>query len=147
MTERWIPVPRFVGRYEISDLGRVRSVARYIQTGFGFRWQPSKIVGERGHRGYAYVMLWKNGKRKNLRVNRLVLTAFVGPRPSHVEAMHTLPDRLDNRLTNLEWGTAEQNREERHVRDVGPPGYSMAEATEFLREIEKAERLKGIGNV
>lgn len=109
MTERWLPVKYYVGLYEVSDLGRVRSLVRGTKR------------GKRGGRvlkpvptppGYLYVLLSKppNLKRRNLSLHRLVLEAFVGPCPDGMEARH-FPDNdpANCKLVNLSWGTRSQN--------------------------------------
>jgi len=95
--ERWLPVPGYEGRYEVSDLGRVR--------------------GQRGHRkpwiagkGYLYLSLHRGrGTRKNFTIHQLVLLAFVGPRRLDQECRHLDGNKLNNRLANLAWGTASEN--------------------------------------
>jgi len=138
VTERWVDVPGHEGLYEVSTYGNVRSVARYINTGFGRRWQAQALTYQGIHRGYAYVFLNKKGKRKVWRVNRLVLTAFVGPQPMHIEAMHVDPDSLNNCLDNLQWGTAEQNRQERYER-LHNKGMNPMDAIELLQRIQEME--------
>jgi hypothetical protein len=64
--------------------------------------------------GYRTVCLSSGGRHKNFYVHDLVLSAFVGPRPTHEhEACHRNGERADNRLDNLRWGTVQENAEER----------------------------------
>lgn len=58
-------------------------------------------------------MLYGGGTRKNARLNRIVLEAFVGPQPPGKEAAHINGDRLDNRASNLEWVAHTRNCEQR----------------------------------
>lgn len=82
----------------VSDLGRV---ARLLKTD-----TPSK-------RGYARVNI-KNRFGVNVvrLVHQLVLEAFVGPRPPGALTRHINDDGMDNRLTNLRWGTTRENVED-----------------------------------
>jgi len=60
--------------------------------------------------GYYYVGLY-NGKNacKRTRISCLVLETFVSPRPAGMWALHKTPNRFNNRLNNLYWGTPKQN--------------------------------------
>lgn len=146
--EQWISVPGHEGLYEVSDFGRIRSIARYVRTGrggTGRRWLAARIIYQAPKRGgYMHVWLNKDGKRTCWRVHRLVLTAFVGPGQG-LEAMHG-PDTdvQNNALANLSWGTPQRNREERHMRYNGhEPGgggatsMSFVDAMDILNKQEK----------
>lgn len=61
--------------------------------------------------GYLYVDL-RTGKRRNKRVNVLVLEAFMGPRPRGTECRHLDGNRINNRLENLRWGTRSENMQD-----------------------------------
>lgn len=112
MEERWLPCPEFSG-YEVSDLGRVRSIPRRGTSG---RLVTPDVV----HNGYLRVALWREGRRTWARLHRLVLLAFVGPCPELHEGAHTPnPDRLDCRLTNLKWELISVNRTEANQRRSG----------------------------
>lgn len=60
--------------------------------------------------GYLRISLYENGNRWDTTVHRLVLSAFVGPRPRGQVARHLNGIRHDNRLLNLAWGTSGENR-------------------------------------
>ena len=108
MVERWMPVRGFEGLYEVSDLGRVRSIDRIVRCarGRGHRTIPGrtlKVKTER--RGYQVVALMPlSGGYRYLSVHRLVLEAFVGTSPSDQhECRHGNGAYGDNRLSNLSW--------------------------------------------
>lgn len=98
--EKWKPVRGYQGLYEVSDLGRVRSLITSIMLS----------VRGTGPGGRPRVCLSKNRKRHWKLVYRLVLEAFRGPCPKGKEACH-YPDRTvtNCRLKNLHWGTHEEN--------------------------------------
>src|SRR5258708_1594768 len=104
--ERWLPVPGYEGLYEVSDLGRVRSIAHSTRAGMrgGQMLKP-----QFNSRGYHHVGLRRDGKKAALRLNRLVLAAFAGPCPPGEVARHGPGGKLDNRLTNLSYGTQREN--------------------------------------
>lgn len=98
--EEWRPIPGFDGRYEVSDQGRVRSLIR----GRILSPKPER------HSGYMCIELRPQPRlAKTLRVHRLVLEAFVGPRPDGMLARHLNGNPTDNRLANLAWGTPLEN--------------------------------------
>ena len=104
--ERWAAVPGYEGWYEVSDLGRVRSVTRTVRTSRGVRTYQGRILKRWVNaRGYASVTLAKRGECKDWFVHRLVLQAFVGEAPAGTECCHGNDIRDDNRLVNLRWDT------------------------------------------
>jgi hypothetical protein len=97
--ERWLPVPGFEHRYQVSDLGRVRRLG-------------SKAVKRlsRTHNGYLAVTLWDGGRCRGFKVHRLVLEAFGGrPFRRGEETNHKDGVKTNNRLTNLEVVSAKEN--------------------------------------
>lgn len=118
--ERWAPIPDWDGLYEVSDLGRVRSLPRVVPT--RTRWH-SRLVERRvgggilratpDTHGYARVFLTYRGQRRQLAVHRLVLEAFVGPCPPDMEGCHGPGGQADNRLVNLRWDTRRENAYDR----------------------------------
>lgn len=105
LTERWRPVKTFEESYEVSSLGRVRSVDRVVLS--RNRW-GSSAVSRKGkilaqgtdNYGYLTVMLFRNGKGRPYRVHRLVGEAFFGPRPSGMDTLHGAEGRLVNTVAN-----------------------------------------------
>ena len=101
--ETWKDVPRYEGRYQVSDLGRVRSLLNYG----GQDERVLKICTTQ--RGYRYVTL-RTGNDEERRgkqhlVHRLVLEAFVGPCPKGMRARHLDGNLANNELSNLRWDT------------------------------------------
>lgn len=119
--EIWLPVVDYEGLYEVSDLGRVRSVDHVVTS--GNRWgpfqkfYPGRIRKQRiGAHDYLQIWLSRNGKLKLWYVHRLVGEAFLGPLPPGLETRHGPGGKLDNRLANLCYGTRLQNAGDK-VRD------------------------------
>lgn len=111
--ETWKPVVGFEGLYEVSDLGRVRSLDRELT--FINRWGSKTTYIKRGKilkaykntdRGnYMYVNLHNNNEQHMRRVHRLVVFAFIGNIPSGLVVCHNNNDPSDNRLFNLRLDT------------------------------------------
>lgn len=76
--------------------------------------RPGKMVG-----GYLFVNLYQAAKVKTpVTVHRLVLEAFVGPRPDGMECRHLDGDPANNRLANLAWGSPVENASDRKRHQV-----------------------------
>lgn len=106
--ERWLPVVGYEGLYEVSDFGRVKSLARNKSNGV---WQAGRVLRPGPQRrGYLTVSLCDvAGVKKSRRVHRLVLAAFVGECPPGLLVCHRNDVPADNRLSNLYYGTRSEN--------------------------------------
>lgn len=117
--EEWRPVVGYEGQYEVSSLGRVRSLDREIEI-----YQKNRYLVQR-RRGnflklsisavgaYRRVTLQRDGKGRLKQVHRLVLEAFIGP-PGHGEqAAHNDGDSSNNAAGNLRWATPAGNVHDR----------------------------------
>lgn len=112
--EQWMPVPGYEGHYEVSNRGKVRSVDRVVDHGGWFRRYTGRVLSPMMHTsGYRAVNLKMSGRQKIAMVHALVLLAFSGPAPAGMEARHLNGDRLDNRASNLAWGTRQENADDR----------------------------------
>lgn len=109
--EHWLPVVGYEGSYEVSDLGRVRSLDRYVPQGDHRKLCHGQMLQPGRHRkGHLYVRLGAASRGEtNTWIHHLVLHAFVGPRPPGLECRHLNGNPADNRVCNLKWGTASEN--------------------------------------
>lgn len=113
MGERWKAVLGYEGLYEVSDLGRVRSLDRWVENNGGQQFRrgvvrTSSWRGPERHR-MLYVDLWRDGSYRARKVHHLVLEAFVAPRPGRLHGLHGDGDQSNNRPENLRWGTRTEN--------------------------------------
>lgn len=94
----------YSGLYQVSNLGRVRSL-NYRRSG-----QVKVLKPRKNNCGYLYVGLNKNGNRKDFLVHRLVATAFI-PNPHGLPEVNHIRefDKDDNSIENLEWCTSKYN--------------------------------------
>lgn len=106
--EIWRVVPRHPG-YEVSTLGRVRSLPRSFTDRLGrTRVVPGQILKPQARD--AYYLSVSLGKRRSARIHDLVAEAFLGPRPKGFLVLHRDDDGHHNELTNLRYGSHAANR-------------------------------------
>ena len=106
MEEKWRDVKGYEGKYQVSNMGRVKSL--YDGRHKIFREKILKPGKDRG--GYLYVLLCRNGEHKMYKVHRLVLMTF-NPIDGMDELLvnHKDEDKTNNNLNNLEWCTTLYN--------------------------------------
>lgn len=110
MIENWRPVVGYEGLYEVSDQGRVRSVARLVEFKDGRRrLYAGKILKHGFSKGYPRVNLSRGDVAYCALIHQLVLSAFVGPMPEGNEVRHYDGDRENCTLGNLLYGTTSDN--------------------------------------
>jgi hypothetical protein len=138
--EEWRDVPGFAGYYEVSNLGRVRSLSRAIRTAYGAtKFHEGRVmVPVPDKDGYPRVVLRVDGKHQTRRVHRLVCEAFNGP-PNilHRNVDHIDGDRANAHAANLRWVSHAENMHFRH-RKTGTRGEKIggSKLTELaVREI------------
>lgn len=112
MNEIWKDVVGWEGLYEVSNMGNVRSVDRYLghpksPTG---AFRKGKMLIPRSKK-YADIHLWKNSKYVSTHVHRLVALAFIPNPENKPEVNHMDGNRLNNNVNNLEWVTKQENME------------------------------------
>jgi len=101
MEENWLPVAGYEGLYEVSDLGRVKSLAK---CGKQERILKPKIRKD----GYLGITLTHNKKQNVFPIHRLVLQTFQ-PTKKYLICDHKNHIKNDNRLCNLRWATISEN--------------------------------------
>lgn len=139
----------------VRDIKHVYPVSKTRPIGFSFPGYSATSNGQiiedktgkalkqsKNSSGYKFVKL--EGIRERHLVSRLVLTAFIGPRPTKVhQADHRSGIKTDNRLENLEWVTPKENmrrREKRlNVHPNTPNKYSRTEIYRMSNSIERGE--------
>lgn len=111
MTE-WRDIPGYEGRYQASDDGRIKSLARkYINVNGARRTTPECVLSAAAGGGrYLLVNLFTYGVGKSWKVHQLVTRTFHGPRPfPDAQVRHIDGDSFNNHAANLCWGTPAEN--------------------------------------
>ena len=111
MEEIWKPIVGYEGYYEVSNLGRVRSIDRFVIDKTGRRqFKKGTLLNYRPDRqGYCIVSLSINRKYKTKCVHTLVADAFI-PNPDNLpQVNHKDEVKSNNCVDNLEWCTAKYN--------------------------------------
>lgn len=108
--EIWKDIPDYKGVYQVSNLGRIRSLDRYVKrgkSGFFKEGQIQKL--QNNGNGYLYKQLKHKGRHRNFYIHRLVLMVFIGERPDGMVVCHKDGDRTNNNLNNLRYDTPLEN--------------------------------------
>ena len=106
VSEIWRDIPGYEGLYQVSSEGLVRSVKR------------EKLLRlQLNNSGYLRTNLSKQGKCKYVFAHRLVALAFLGAPEKGIDVNHIDGNKLNNRLSNLEYVTRSQNM--KHARSMG----------------------------
>jgi hypothetical protein len=110
LLEIWKNVVGYQGRYIVSGTGEIRSLCR--------KGMPRRISTRFDQHGYLVVSIMNNGKRKTVKVHRIVAMAFCEGRSRFKKYVnHKNGVKTDNSIENLEWCTPSHNV--RHALKIG----------------------------
>lgn len=111
--EIWKDIPEFEGLYQVSNLGRVKSLKRTIITSNGKKvtYKPKYLSILEHYKGYLYTRIQYKNNQKSFYIHRLVAQAFI-PNPNNLpEVNHIDGDKTNNCVENLEWCNDTENKE------------------------------------
>lgn len=137
MKELWKDIAGYEGKYQISNLGRVRSL---LNSRGNKREQPKILKTSIDRWGYLVLALCKNSTGKMFKVHRLVAQAFLLNPENKPEVNHKDGNKLNNTALNLEWVTPKENI--RHafktgLRKKGEESHRAKLTNEQVRQIRK----------
>lgn len=140
MKEIWKDIPGYEGRYQVSSLGRVKSMTYRGSSG------EKVLKPYKDFKGYYRVILCTHkAKSKHChQIGRLVLEAFCGPCPVGYEAAHLNGSPSDNRVNNLRWVTPTENNrhKEAHGTKLQGSTHPMAKLNErTVMDIRRKSRI------
>lgn len=112
ITEDWKDIKGYEGYYQISNMGNIRSVDKYVVNNkngsLAFK-KGKPLKPQKQNSGYLYISLSREDKRKNFLIHRLVAEAFI-PNPDKLEQVnHKDENKHNNNIENLEWCTQAYN--------------------------------------
>ena len=108
--EIWKDIIGYEGLYQVSNLGRVKALAKTFKGGNGgVHYNPDKILKPAVVRGYSHTTLTVGGKPKIFKTHRLVALAFLPNPETKKQVNHINGNKLNNHLSNLEWCTCGEN--------------------------------------
>ena len=131
--EEWRDISDYEGHYQVSSLGRVRSI----------KGTPIVLKEYDQANGYKQVCLWINGQKKNHLVHRLVAQAFLPNPLGLTDVNHLDEDKGNNNVYNLVWCSHRDNLNYGHAREkigAGNRGKRISETTKRKLSIDTANR-------
>lgn len=133
--EEWRDIPGYEGRYQVSNLGRVRSVDHYVTRLVKGRVLRPRIRKE----GYPIVTISGKGP---VDIHLLVASAFIGKRERGMQVRHLNGDKLDARAENLAYGTQSDNEKDKLRYGGKQKKLTAAQVLEIRKRAEAGESEK-----
>jgi len=118
MIEIFIDIKGYEGLYQISNLGRVKSLSKLVNNRYGkLSLKKEKILNPTLSNGYPHLHLCKEGKSKTFLVHKLMASNFLNhnEKGNKLVVNHINFIRDDNRLENLEIITNRENTNLKHI--------------------------------
>lgn len=110
MIEVWNYIKGYEGCYQVSNLGRIRSVERNVPRGNHTLHVKERIlIPGTDKDGYKFVLLSLNGKQRPYKIHRLVASSFIENKNNLPIINHKNEIKSDNRALNLEWCNCKYN--------------------------------------
>ena len=114
LEEIWKDIKDYEGIYQVSNLGRVKSIARKVKYSRGnhsyYQYQQERLLSaNQKSNGYLEYSLYKDSKRTHKYIHRLVADAFIDNSNNLPVVNHIDEDKQNNKVDNLEWCTVSYN--------------------------------------
>ena len=136
--EQWKNIEGYEGLYQISNCGRVKSF-----------YNGKELIMKLGtnEKGYSRVSLWKNHKKKDYKVHRLVAEAFLDNPDNLTEINHKDEDKSNNNVDNLEWCSHQYNINfgtaiQRRVNKISKTTYQYTLDGKLIREWKSTSEIE-----
>lgn len=128
MQEEWKPVVGYEGLYEVSNLGRVKSLPRYRTI------KSEKILKQNLKSGYFFVRLYNKSLHQDIKVHQLVAMSFLGYKRNGLQDVvvdHINENKFDNNLNNLQLTTQRHNSSKSKISNTGITGVYKTKYNKF----------------
>ena len=114
MKEVWKDIEGYEGLYQISSMGRVKSLPKtsLIQTKYSYYYRATKemiLKADKDKYGYEGISISSGGIKKRFTMHRLVAKAFISNPNNYTQINHKDENKLNNCVDNLEWCTVKYN--------------------------------------
>lgn len=119
--EIWRDIKGYEGSYQVSNLGRIKSLDRYIwcKSNKSYSLFKGKIHKlDTKDKKYAQIGIWLNSECSKYLIHRLVAIAFIPNPNDYPEVNHKDADKLNNNAENLEWCTHLQNQRDAKLKGL-----------------------------
>jgi len=150
--EKWLPVAGWADVYQISSMGRIRSIDRTIEFLRAGELRKSRLPGKiltpaMSVYGYRFVVLSEQPHRKQIKtIHIIVCEAFHGPKPDvSFEVAHLNGIRDDNRPENLRWVSPMENQAHRKLHGTHLEGESAPWSRLNDEKVREIRRLAASG--
>lgn len=146
MKEEWRPIKGYEGLYEVSNLGNVKALERFVENNGGLQHRREQLL-KQNNQNHCMVVLCKNGITKPALVHRLVAEAFIPNTDNKPVVDHIDTNPYNNCVDNLRWCTVQENcmnpltRIHNSESKKGHKGYLTHHSEETKKKI--SELLKG----
>lgn len=142
---RWLDIPGWETRYEISECGDVRSKDMVVGAKGGATAvrKGRELASVRKSNGYLAVTLTDGVNRPQIGVHRLVARAFIGECPIGLHVLHGDGDKTNNHYSNLRYGTPAENVEDTRLhgrRRYGSQVHNAKLDEDAVRHIRSSSR-------
>ena len=132
--ELWKDISSFEGLYQISNLGRVKSLEKKRGRNLGVIIPEIIMKLSLSKRGYPRVQLQKNKFKKTIEVHKLVAGAFIENKYNKPQINHIDGNKKNNHVNNLEWCTNNENQ--KHAQKIGINNAGVRNGNTKLSEVD-----------